>query len=369
MSGGSTPSFRGPIRRGAGSPGELSADDAEARRQTEAPVRVLLTGASGFVGSHVAEALVREGYRVRALLRRSSSTKWIRGLPLEVAYGDVTDKASLAGACVGVQSVVHFGALTSARSEAEFRAVNDIGTRNLAESLAERGEPGGFFVYCSSLAAGGPAIATQSQPEPVRTEEDPDTPITPYGRSKLDGERALREVAEKSGRFRTVTLRPPAVYGPRDTDILLLFRLVKNGVLPLPAPAAARLSLIHVDDLVSATVEVTRKPVAGIYYVCDGQAHTWIEVGQLAAQVMHVSPRLVRIPAWTSVSVATLAELGARALGKPPPLHRSRIRDIRQTHWVCSAERARRDWGFVARVTLEDGLHETLTWYREQRWL
>lgn len=334
-----------------------------------APTRVLLTGASGFVGSHVAEALVQEGFRVRALLRRSSKTTWIRGLPLEVAYGDVTDKASLAGACVGVQSVVHFGALTSARSEAEFRAVNDIGTRNLAEALAERGDPGGFFIYCSSLAAGGPAIATQSRPEPVRTEEDPDTPITPYGKTKLAGERAVREVAERSGRFRAVMLRPPAVYGPRDTDILLLFRMIKNGVLPLPAPATARLSLIHVADLTRATIEVAHKTVDGIYYVCDGEAHSWIEVGQLAARIMHVSPRTLRIPAWTSVSVAALAELGARVLGKPPLLHRGRIRDMRQPHWVCSAERARRDWGFVARVPLEDGLHETLTWYREQRWL
>ena len=334
-----------------------------------APVRVLLTGASGFVGSHVADALVREGYRVRALLRRSSKTKWIRGLPLEVAYGDVTDKASLAGACVGVQSVVHFGALTSARSEAEFRAVNDTGTRNLAESLAERGEPDGFFIYCSSLAAGGPAIATQSRPEPVRTEEDPDTPITPYGRTKLDGERAAREVAAGSGRFRMVALRPPAVYGPRDTDILMLVRLIKNGVLPLPAPPEARLSLVHVADLVQATVEVARKQVEGTYYVCDGEPHTWIEVGQLAAQIMHVSARPLRIPAWTSVSVAVLAEFAGKALGKPPLLHRGRIRDMRQPHWVCSAERARREWGFVPRVSLEDGLHDTLTWYREQRWL
>ncbi|MCA9728646.1 MAG: NAD-dependent epimerase/dehydratase family protein [Candidatus Eisenbacteria bacterium] len=333
------------------------------------PGRVLLTGASGFVGSHVAETLLRQGYRVRALVRRSSKLRWLRGLSLEIAYGDVTDKASLAGACIGVQSVFHFGALTEARSELEFQEVNEIGTRNLAESLAERGDPGGFFVYCSSLAAGGPAIATQSQPLPHRTEDDPDTPITPYGRSKLAGELRLFEVAQSSGKFRAVVLRPPTVYGPRDSDVLLLFRLVKNGVLPLPAPESARLSLIHVADLVQATLAVARSDVRGVYYVSDGEEHTWVSVGQLAGQIMHVSPRLVSIPSWVSMSVAALAETGAKVIGKTALLNRGRVRDMRQPHWVCSPARAMRDWGFQPQILLEDGLHETLNWYREQRWL
>lgn len=333
------------------------------------PHQVLVTGGTGFVGSHLVEKLVRRGYRVRLLIRRTSSLRWLEGVPVEYAFGDVRDKAAVAGACVGVRSIFHLGGVTRARAAGEFTEVNAAGTRHLAEALAERGLPGGFFVYCSSLAAGGPAVAVERDPEPVRTESDPPAPVTPYGRSKLEGEFALREVADAQGRFRPVVLRPPAVYGPRDQAVLLFFRLIKQGILPIPRTAIARISVIYVQDLVDALVRAGETGVRGTFYISDGGIYTWQEIGVRMAELMDVRVRTIRVSkpiAWLS---AVMAECWGLLSGRPSVLDRAKVRDIWQPHWVCSSDKARHDWGFTPGYPLVRGLEETLTWYRLNQWL
>ncbi len=330
---------------------------------------VLVTGGTGFVGSHLVEALVRRGYKVRLLIRRTSSLRWLEGIPVEYAYGDVRDKASLAGACIGIKSVFHFGGLIRAHSAADFQAANGAGTRNLAEALAERGIPGGFFVYCSSMAAAGPAVAVERDPEPVRTESDPPTPVTAYGRSKLAGEVGLREVADSHGRFRHVILRPPAVYGPRDEAVLLLFSIIRHGFLLAPMTAASRLSLIYVADLVDGALKAAEVGARGTYYLSDGGVYTWAQVGRQLADLMDVEVRHVRVPRLAAMLAAAGAEAWGFLTRRPAVLSRARVHDIWQAHWVCSPEKAKRDWGFEPRFPLERGLEETLTWYRLNQWL
>ncbi|MBK8229707.1 MAG: NAD-dependent epimerase/dehydratase family protein [Candidatus Eisenbacteria bacterium] len=333
----------------------------------------LVTGASGFVGSHLVEHLVKRGYRLRLLVRPSSRLHWLDGVrkgnSVQLAAGDVTDKGSCAGACSGVRGVFHVGGLIRAGSSREYQAANAQGTRNLAEALAERGLRGGFFVYCSSLAAGGPGFAVEHDPNPVRSESDPSTPISPYGQSKLDGEMALREVADAHGTFRHVVLRPPAVYGPRDAGILPLWKLLRQGIMPVPGKPGARLSMVFIDDLVSALVRVAEGGVRGTYYVDDGEVHTWEKIGLLAGQIMSVDPRMVKVPGWLGMSLALGAEFWGALSRQAPLLSREKLRELRQDHWVCSSEKARGAWGYTPRVRIEEGLRETLEWYRANQWL
>lgn len=363
-----------PVRDTDRAVSRVSLEEAAGSRFTADERRVptglcLVTGASGFIGSHLIESLCESGYRLRVLVRKSSNLQWVRGLPVELAYGDIRDKASLAGACTGVENVFHFAALTSARTAEEFYAANHEGTRNLAEALAERGDGTGFFVYCSSLAAGGPAIATASRPFPVRTETDPDTPINPYGKSKLQGEQALKEIAKSSGKIRPAIIRPPVVYGPRDQGVLELFRWIKRGILPLGGPEGARLCLVHVHDLVRAAKAVAELDLAGTYYVTDDSAYTWNEFGRRAAEYMHSDLREVRIPPVVSRFVASVGEMVGAVTGKPPMLNRWKVQEMRQAHWVCSSEKAFMTWGYEPEVDLDSGLEETLSWYRESGWL
>jgi len=333
------------------------------------PERVLVTGGTGFVGSHLVEALIKRGYRVRLLIRKTSSLRWLDGLPIEYAYGDVRDKASLAGACVGVRGIFHFGGVTRAYSANDFREVNAQGTRNLAEALAERGVKGGFFVYCSSMAAGGPGIAVERDPTPVRVEADPPTPVTAYGRSKLEGEVGLREVADAHGKFRHVILRPPAVYGPRDEATVVLFRWIRHGILPAPAGMSCRLSLIFVDDLVNSALQAADKGARGTYYVSDGEEYTWEEVGRRAAELMDVEVRMVRVTRVAAQLLGALSETWGTLTRSPAVFSRAKVEDLWQAHWVCLPEKARRDWGFDPQYTLLRGLEETLNWYRLNQWL
>ena len=190
-------------------------------------MKVLVTGASGFLGSHIAEALVKDGHDIRVLVRETSDRRFLAGFPHEEAIGDVTHPASLPPALAGVAAVVHAAGLVKARSPEEFDAVNAKGTANLLAALDEAAPGLRRFVYVSSLAAHGPS--EDGRPRPP---DAPPLPITAYGRSKLKGEELVRAWR---GSTRAVIIRPPVIYGPRDSQLLPFFRLARWRIAPLLA--------------------------------------------------------------------------------------------------------------------------------------
>lgn len=331
---------------------------------------VLVTGASGFVGSHVVDALLRRGERVRVLVRGTSNLRWLQGKPVELARAGLDDPAALRGALRDVQTVLHFGGRISAPSERAFRLANAVGTENLGRAFAGSLDSGagGTFLYCSSLAAGGPAGSRHPEPYPHVREEDPPQPVSAYGRSKLEGERRLPGAL--AGRARLVILRPSAVYGPRDEGVLFFLRTVERGWIPIPARRGATLSLIDVWGLVDATLRALDLQAAqGIYYVSDGLAHTWDDVGVIAARVLGVRARPLRMP-YPITWLATLGLEGiGRLRGRAPILSFDKMREVRQSSWVSIPDRARMDLGFTPMTDLEKGFEETVRWYRKAGWL
>ena len=200
-------------------------------------MKVLVTGASGFFGSHVAEELARQGVDVRVLLRRTSSRAFLAGFPHEVAIGDVADAGSLPGAVAGVEAVVHAAGLIKARSAAEFDAINARGTANLLAAIGQAAPDLRRFVYVSSLAAHGPS----EDGAPRRAEAEP-RPLTAYGRSKLAGEEAVRASPISD---RAVIVRPSVIYGPRDPALLSFFQAVRWRVAPLLMGGHNRISIVY----------------------------------------------------------------------------------------------------------------------------
>ena len=215
-------------------------------------MRVLVTGATGFLGSHVAEQLARQGHAVRVLVRRTSDRTFLQGFEAEEALGEVTQPESLPAVVDGVEAIVHAAGLTKARSAAEFEAVNARATSELARAAAGSGVQ--RFLYVSSLAAAGPSA--DGRP---RTEEMPLEPISAYGRSKA---RAEAHVREQVGDERWTIIRPPIVYGPGDRALLPVFRMVACGVVPLVGFGSRHYSLIHVSDLVRGIAEALAHPQA-----------------------------------------------------------------------------------------------------------
>ncbi len=330
-------------------------------RGRQPPRRLLLTGATGFVGSHVIEAFVETGVPVRALVRRTSDTRRLERAGVALVEGALTDPASLRRATEDVAAVVHLAALTRARTEAEYHHVNADGTAVLARTMAETASAPRRFVYLSSLAAVGPAIDGR----PVGPDDTP-RPLTAYGRSKLAGEVALADVTE----LESVVLRAPAVYGPRDRDLYRFFKLAARGVLPLPAGAQRRLQLIHVRDLADALVRAAMTPDAsGVLHVAEPTAYPWETVAAMIADAVGTRARILRVPAGVIAAAAAVSEGVARLVGQATIFNRDKARELLAPGWLCETDRAREILGFSAATPLADGLRQTARWYRDEGWL
>lgn len=325
--------------------------------------KVLVTGASGFVGSHIVEALAGQGLSVRALVRRSSSLAFLADRDTELAFGDVTDPASLCPALDGVLGVVHCAGLTKALSLEQYRQVNRNGTENLLRACCSVHPRPSRIVLLSSLAAFGPS----RDERPVRESDEPH-PVSNYGRSKLEGHR----VAESSMKELSVSiLIPPAVYGPRDRDIYAYFKFAKNGIVPFLGRRERYLSVVYVKDLARAAVEcLLREEAAGrSYFVEDGEVHTWKSFAGAISRAMARKPACVVLPRFLALGVAILVDAFSQITRRPPLLGTQKMRDLLQPSWTCSGERIRKELGWQPQYPLWKGVEETCRWYVEHGWL
>lgn len=322
--------------------------------------KVLITGATGFVGSHVAKVLRSRGMAVRCLARKTSRLNLIDSASLEIAYGDVTLPETLGSALKDVDGIVHCAGLTKARSAADYFRVNQQGSQNLY--LASQRFQGRIskIVHISSLAALGPSVAWQ----PI-TEESTPRPVSDYGWSKLAGQR----VAESFMQDLPISiLIPPAVYGPGDVDFRVYFRLAALGIAPLPGGAPRYLSLIHVKDLAEAVVLALTadKSNRRSYLVEDGCIQTWAGVADTIDHALGRTSRRVHLPPFTARIAGTLGDLFSWVSGRAVLLNSQKVEEILQAAWICSAQRIRDELGFRPSYSLERGFGETLAWYRQQ---
>lgn len=327
-------------------------------------MKVLVSGATGFLGSHIAQRLANDGHDVRVLVRKTSDRRFLAGFPHQEAIGDVTDPASLAPALGGVDVVIHAAGLVKARSAAQFDAVNAQGTANLLGALDEAAPGLHRLLYVSTLAAHGPS--DDGRPRPL---DAPPRPITAYGRSKLKGEELVRAWG---GSQRAVIIRPPVVYGPRDPQLLPFFQLARWRIAPLLAGGRNRISVVYVEDAAGAIAQAAtaEADVAGkTYCLDDGNVYSWREM--LAAVEEAVGRRAFRLssPRWAYRAAALVSEAYGLLRGRAVSLTREKVLEMSQPFWVCSHEALGRDLGWSPQVDLQQGAGLTAAWYREQGWL
>lgn len=326
---------------------------------------ILVTGATGFLGSHVAEQLSKAGRPVRALVRKSSNTKFLQTLKnVEFVYGSVDDAESCIAATHGVTGIIHSAGLVKARSSEEFRRVNTEGTENLLIG-AERAGTVKRFVFVSSQAAGGPSDEAGT---PVRVGEET-SPVTAYGRSKLAAERILL-AAKKS--IPVTILRPPAIYGPRDGEILIFFKAVRNGVLPLTNPLDAKYSMIYGPDCAAACIRAldTDAESGTILFLDDGKPVTFREMIQRVEEALG-KKAWVRLPLPKSVvkGAAAVTELYGKATNQAVMLTRDKCRELHAPGWVCDGSLAQDVLGWHPQIQFAEGVKLTADWYKKEGWL
>jgi nucleoside-diphosphate-sugar epimerase len=326
----------------------------------------VVTGANGFVGSHLIEALLARGLHPRAVVRASSDTRWIP-TTVERATAPLEDSTALGRAMRGANVVFHLAAVTSTSRVEDYERTNVEGTRRMLEAVKAHA-PRARVVLCSSLAAVGPARGGN-----LLREEDEPIPVSPYGRSKLEAERAAEAFAAEHA-LEIVIVRPSAVYGPRDRDILAAFRLARNGLALRVASAEQRLSMIHARDLAQALVLAAQRShvsrgATRRYHVSDGTAPTWRAVTAAIAAAVGRRVLSVPLPPAAAFGAATIDSFVSGVRKAKPLITRGRIHELMANDWACDISRAREELGFTPSVPLADGLRETWEWYRAQGWL
>lgn len=324
-----------------------------------------ITGATGFVGSFVAEEFLRRGYTVRCLTRATSSLQWLEGLPVERAVGSLTDKISLEKAVEGVDVIVHVAGLTAARNREEFFQGNHIGTKNLLDAAQKSAPNLKRFLHLSSLTVCGPA---QSLERPT-LESDPCKPLTAYGESKKAAEdevNALRDVIP------VTIIRAPAIYGQRDTAIFDYFKAVSQGIAALIGFDDKRLSLIHVEDLVRGMADAAEssQTIGETYFLADDPFYSWVEITDVTkAALQKKSVLTLRLPHGIVMGVAGISEFLGKFSSKPPVFNYEKGIDFVQKYWIGSVEKAKRDFGYQSKLGIELGIPKTIAWYKENKWL
>jgi len=318
-------------------------------------MRVLITGGTGFLGSHVVERLLEDpGAEVFALVRDTSRPRWLEGNDrVRLLAGDLLNVPPLPS---GLDCVFHLAGLTKALRAGDYYTVNRDGTARLLKAL--EGQTGPLrFVHVSSIAAGGP-----SAPRRATHESDSPRPVSPYGKSKLLAE---AEALRCRDRFSVVILRPAAIYGPRDEDFLEYFRWMKRGILPLVGHRLKSLSLCYVLDVVRAAVAASRAEVASgeVFNIADARPYSWEDLGETVAGILGKKLVRVHIPHWTAFLASAASEGIGRLGGGAPALNVSKYRQMKPDGWVVDVRKAREGLGFETRYSLEEGLGQTIAWY------
>ena len=358
-------------------------------------MRVLVTGASGYLGGATIDALLAAGCDVRALVRGTSDTSALdrriaSGSAVELAKASLLprtddERSALHQAVAGVDVVAHLAGGGRVRKMADFVTNNVETTRALCDAITAVQEraPGVApkrVVFVSSMAARGPtpsveggtALSAEGGPALGDVHRRPrgarpaDTPITAYGRAKLQAEGLVTALPGAQA----VILRPPGIYGPGDDRLLPLFRAAKRGWIPLPAPGETA-SFVYIDDCAQAICDAVVRPwVAAIpYYVEDGAVHATEALAQRIAGAVGTSARIVRVPLPVLRLAATLSEGVAKLRGTPLLLTRDKVRDLAQPHWTCDAAAFRADYGWTPRTDIHEGLQRAAADYRSRGWL
>lgn len=324
--------------------------------------RVLITGASGFVGFHLIEAALAANLQVIAAVRRRSQVDHLKGLSIEFSYADFSNQ-EIAKADLQrnhYDYIIHAAGVVKARTQANYDETNAALTQTLAH--AALGQPQlKKFVFMSSLAALGPSRSTQ----PI-TEQKLPQPVTQYGKSKLLAE---QYVAACEG-LPYIIIRPTAVYGPRERELFVLIKTLAAGFEPYIGRNDQLLSFIYVKDLAAITVRSLFTEVkAAAYNITDGQVYNRYQFAENVKAILKRKTLRAHVPMPVIRALAAIQETAGVLSGRAPMLNQDKLAELTASNWSCDITKAMEELSFAPAYNLKAGLAETLQWYKDNQWL
>lgn len=323
----------------------------------------MVTGATGFIGSHLVERLRGEGRRVICVAKDTLNARFLESLGCTIVLADLNNGVPWQRLLEDIETVYHLAGVTRARHSREYYEGNVLGTRNLVNACLRYAPRLRRLVVVSSLTATGPS------PDGTPLSEDaPFHPVSHYGRSKMLAE---QEVVKTGDRLPWTIVRPSAVYGPRERDMYDYIRMIGRGLEPLIGLKDKLLSLIYADDLVDGILLAgeSRRAIGRTYFLGSEAPYSYHEIGLAIARVLRCRPRCLRLPHWLVYVVGACAVAAGMLSGTQVFFNIQKARESVQPAWVCSVERARQDLGFRQRIGLEEGMRRTCDWYRQHGWL
>lgn len=328
--------------------------------------KILITGASGFVGSHLVEAALKDGFDVFAAVRSSSNIEHLRSLPVTWVNLSMSDVEQLTAELAEqhYDFIIHCAGSTKAKTESDYNYVNAELSRNLGIAAVNAGLALEKFVFVSSLAALGPI--SYNNPQFITANQSP-APVTAYGKSKVLAEQYLKKIAG----LPLVIVRPTAVYGPREKDIFIILKTINSGLEPYIGRTPQKLSFIYVSDLVKVLLLVLRNDstTGRSYNVSDGQVYSKYELAEITKGIIKKSTYKFHLPIPLVSAIASVLELVYSFRADSPALNKEKINELNAESWACSIKELEQDLGFTAEYPLRKGLEETIAWYRENKWL
>ncbi len=325
--------------------------------------KILITGANGFIGSFLAEHLAKQGHRVRCAVRETSNLRWLKDSQVEIFYLDWNDTDSIKSAVGDQDMIFHLAGVTKAKTDKSYFTGNVGITQNLLHAFDRYGPAHQQVIYVSSQAAAGPS----KDGTPV-SENDPPFPVSVYGQAKLETEEVV--LSYSKARWATI-IRPPSVYGPRDRDVFALFQNIHRGILPLLGDGTSTVSLIHVRDLIKG-IDLAAKQDASkdqVFFISEDGIYDWLTIGNTIAHCLNKRPKKIFIPVLLLDLLSHVSRMMSFFSSKPALLNRDKVQEMKQKHWVCSNEKAKKVLGFTPQIPLQDGIQETADWYLRHHWL
>jgi nucleoside-diphosphate-sugar epimerase len=326
--------------------------------------KVLITGASGFVGYHLISEALKAGFDVYAAVRKSSDISHLTAFDIKYIDLSYDSVASLTRQLETEQFeyIIHAAGITKAKTFDAYKKVNAGYSKNLAEAAVAANIPLKKFVFVSSLAALGPL------PELTGSIADDAVgkPVTSYGASKLLAEEYLKNIPS----LPLITIRPTAVYGPREKDIFILFKSINGGLEPHIGKFEQHLSFIYVKDLARVIVQALQSEVVGKQYnVSDGKVYDRYKLAMLCKNALKKKTIQFHLPLKIVSLMAGLMDILYKNSSSTPALNKEKMAELTAVNWKCDIANAVRDLGYEPQYDLENGMNETIKWYKANRWL
>lgn len=325
----------------------------------------VITGANGFVGSHLADELLKQGYTVRCIVRKTSNLQWLKGKNVELMDLGLNNPDDLKAAFWDAHYIYHIAGTVKAPDEAGYFRGNVGLTQNVLEAVSRYGSGVKNVVVTSSLAAAGPAEIDKPIDESIICR-----PLSQYGRSKVAQEEVCRQYFTQK-QVPVSIIRPPIVYGERDTEVLLFFKIIQRHLLTMVGFSDKQISLVYIKDLVNGMILAAETPqaVGQTYFIASGEVFTWAEMGAVAAKLLHKKLLHIRVPHSLLYTVAGINHLWGKLSGNMPVVNLEKAKEMAQPAWTCSIEKAKTQLNYQPQYPAPLGFANTINWYRENKWL